>query len=60
MMDSTQSTDGTEWDESVMSYGGLEIPLLNWCRDCWDEIAPPDERLPDKCPDCGSRDVMKL
>lgn len=39
---------------------GVEVPILNWCRECWDEIAPPEDSLPDECPDCGSTNVTRL
>lgn len=46
--------------EYVESYGGLQIPVLNWCLDCWDEAAPPERDLPAECPNCGSTEVKRL
>lgn len=49
--------DGIDY---VRSGAGVLVPILNWCRDCWDEATPPSEDLPNECPECGSTEVIRL
>ena len=45
-------------EQSTEDIGRL--PMLPWCRDCWDQIGEADGELPDQCPECGSTEVTML
>lgn len=39
------------------------LPMLPWCRDCWDQSAAGtqkerNEELPEECQNCGSSEVF--
>ena len=53
--------DRDDGDRELRTDGGeARVPLLPWCRDCWDQIGPDDAEPPEKCPECGSTDVTLL
>jgi|GEM_PF-2612439 len=55
-------------ENETSSTGGEQddlgrLPLLPWCRDCWDQAAEgtKEERnneLPETCQKCGSEEVF--
>lgn len=43
-----------------MRNPNAELPMLPWCRECWDQIGPADTDPPDTCPECGCADTFVI
>jgi Zn finger protein HypA/HybF involved in hydrogenase expression len=48
------TSESDQYDEE------MRLPMLPWCRECWDQIGEPDTRPPDSCPDCGSSETFLI
>lgn len=52
--------DRLDEEDGEMPEDEDRLPMIPWCRDCWDKIGEADTEPPEECPECGSERTFKI